>query len=330
MKFESVNRWLNYVAAERFGVRDGTNDTYLYFFEEFCNFMGKNPDKLIAERQRQLKSEDEMEKRKHEEKAMAFLNHLIQERKLAPGSANLALAAIRSFYKHNYSALVLRSPKLGWKVRIKRPPTKEELRALLKATNTPLHRAIILFLAQTGLSISDALQVTYGQVSEQLETGISPVHLSVLRQKTKVQYDTFFGKEAVEALKEYLATKPTLDSSEPLIPIGDRGVEMFLQFASMKARIEPTMSPHCLRKYFVTQLKLAGCNESLVEYWVGHQLAGSKEPYFIPPVESQREVYKKYEAALSINSEEKLDDLKEIISRFGGKEKLIKLISEAI
>ena len=133
LKFESVQRWLNYVAAERFGERDNTNEAYLRFLEEFCSFAGKDPDELIVERQRQMKSEDEMEKRKHEEKVMSFLNYLTQERKrkLAPGSATLALAAIRSFYKHNYSALVLRSPRLGWKVRVKRPPTKEELRALV-------------------------------------------------------------------------------------------------------------------------------------------------------------------------------------------------------
>jgi len=330
LKFESVQRWLSYVAAERFGERASTNHTYLRFLEEFCRFAGKTPDKLIAERQRESKSEDEMERRKHEEMAMSFVNFLVQERKLAPGSARLALAAVRSFYKHNYSPLVLRGPRLGWKVRTKRPPTREELRNLVKVASTPLHGAIIIFLSQTGMSISDALQVTYGQVAEQLEAGASPVHLSVLRQKTKVQYDTFFGGEASEALKEYLTSRPNIDGSEPLFPIGDRAVDHFLQLASVRAGIDPTMSAHCLRKFFVTQLKMAGCNESLVEYWVGHKLAGSKEAYFIPSVEGQREVYRKYEASLSIGSEEKpsIDELRDMMSRFGGREQLLKLISE--
>jgi integrase len=272
-----------------------------------------------------------MEQRKHEEKVMSFINFLVQERKLAPGSARLALAAMRSFYKHNYSALEVRSPRLSWKVRAKRPPTKEELRNLVKVASKPLHRAIILFLSQTGMSISDALQVTYGQVAEQLKAGASPVHLSVLRQKTKVRYNTFFGREPSEALREYLASRAGLGVSEPLFPIGGRAVDHFLQLASVRAGIDPTMSAHCLRKFFVTQLKMAGCNESLVEYWVGHQLAGSKEAYFIPSVEAQREVYRKYEASLSIGSEEKpsADEIREIVSRFGGREQLLKLISEA-
>ena len=54
------------MAAERFSERDNTNDVYLRFLEEFCSFSGKDPDELIVERQRQMKSEDEMEKRKHE------------------------------------------------------------------------------------------------------------------------------------------------------------------------------------------------------------------------------------------------------------------------
>jgi len=45
--------------------------------------------------------------------------------------------------------------------------------------------------------------------------------------------------------------------------------------------------------------------------------------------EAQRVVYQKYEASLSIGSEEKpsLDELKDVMSRFGGKEQLFKLIS---
>jgi integrase len=330
LKFESVQRWLSYVAAERFGERASTNHTYLRFLEEFCSFAGKSPDELIAERQRQLKSTDEMEQRKHEETAMSFINFLVQERRLAPGSAKLALAAVRSFYKHNYSALVLKSPRLGWKIRAKRPPTREELRNMVKVASKPLHRAIILFLSQTGMSISDALQVTYGQVAEQFKAGASPVHLSVLRQKTKVRYDAFFGKEASEALKEYLATRNP-DGSDRLFPLCDRAVNRVLERTSLKVGLSPPLSAHCLRKFFVTQLKMAGCNESLVEYWVGHQLAGSKEAYFIPSVESQREVYRKYEASLSIGSEEKpsADEIREIVSRFGGREQLLKLISEA-
>lgn len=35
MKFESVQRWLNYVAAERFGERSNTNEGYLRSLEEF-------------------------------------------------------------------------------------------------------------------------------------------------------------------------------------------------------------------------------------------------------------------------------------------------------
>jgi integrase len=180
------------------------------------------------------------------------------------------------------------------------------------------------------MSISDALQVTYGQVAEQLKAGALPIHLSVLRQKTKVRYDTFFGKEAAEALKEYLASKPGIDGSDRLFPLCDRAVNRVLERASLKVGLSPPLSAHCLRKFFVTQLKMAGCNESLVEYWVGHQLAGSKEAYFIPSVESQREVYRKYEASLSIGSEEKpsVDELRDMMSRFGGREQLLKLVSE--
>ena len=331
MKFESVKRWLTYISAEHFGNEFNTNKVYLRVLEEFCIFVGKNPDELVAERQAQLKSSDEIERRQHEEKTMAFVNHLMNVRKLSPGSTALALAALRSFYKHNYSVLNVQRPRLGWKVRVKRPPTREELSLLFLALDKrkPLYSAIILFMAQTGLAISDTLQVEYRQISDQLSSNTCPVHLSVVRKKTKVQFDTFFGRDTVIALSKYLGTRSSIVPDDKLFPVQDRTVNFFLNRAGYKIGLDFGLSAHCFRKYFVTQLKLAGCNESLVEYWVGHQLSGSKEPYFVPPVEQQREVYRKYEPVLSIRSSVSAVDankLDEMIASFGGRENLLDLL----
>lgn len=326
-KFESVTRWLNYVSAGRFGEAGNTRRGYLYFLEVFCSYVGLNPDELIAERMKQVKSDNEVERRHHEEKTMSFIIYLSQEKKLAPGSVGVAVNAVRSFYKYNYSPLVIKSPR-SWKTHEKRPPTKDELRVLVKGASTPMHRAIILFQAQTGISISDTLQVTYAQIADQLKAGISPVYLSGLRQKTNVPYETFFGKEASDALNEYLKTRPTLKNSDVLFSCSSRNVNLFLEVLSNNAGFEQTFSVHTLRKYFTTQLKMAQCNNDLVEYWSAHKLAGPRGSYLIPSVEAQRIVYAQFEYALSLE-EKPSTTVKELISKFGGKEQLLKLISEA-
>jgi len=100
---------------------------------------------------------------------------------------------------------------------------------------------------------------------------------------------------ATQALKEYLATRKNLKPSDRLFPITTRAVNKFLKTISLRAGLDWTPSSHDLRKYFNTRMKLAGLNETLVEYWMGHSLGKVRGAYFIPPVEEQLRLYKQAE-----------------------------------
>ena len=117
--------------------------------------------------------------------------------------------------------------------------------------------------------------------------------MRLLRGKEKQigQFDTFFGRMATQALKEYIATRKNLKPSDRLFLITARAVNKFLKTISFRAGLELTPSSHDLRKYFNTRMKLAGLNETLVEYWMGHSLGKVRGAYFIPPVEEQPHLY---------------------------------------
>jgi len=304
--FETVQRWFRTVRMGRTGSEE-TIRVYSHFLSRFCDFTKKDPDKLIAERRQDIKSEDETVKRRHEELLMAFIEDLEKTRKLSRKSIVLAHGAIRSFFKANYLPLMSKTPE-SWVERVSKVPTREELRKMCEVSDIR-DKAIILTLAQSGMSLEDYLALTfktsspqYGTIWKQLKEGRSLIHLHIIREKRKVWYDSFFGKDSIQALTNYI-DEYGLGSSEPLFNLTARSVERIVKNAGIKAGFETYVTPHCLRKLFSTYLKLAGVNETVVEYMMGHKLGGVRGAYFVPPVEELEKIYIKAEPYISITTE---------------------------
>jgi hypothetical protein len=57
-----------------------------------------------------------------------------------------------------------------------------------------LYRSIAASIVQSGLSVSDLLALTYGDIKEEFEKGTTPICLSLTRKKTGVSFITFFGQ----------------------------------------------------------------------------------------------------------------------------------------
>jgi len=204
---------------------------------------------------------------------------------------------IKSFYNSNYVPLKVRSPK-SWPSTRRKVPSPEELARMVDVTPQMRDKAIIICLYQSGISVGDFLGITYEMVKEQLESGVEPIHLPMERSKVRKPYDTFLGADSIIHLKKYLE-KARRKPSDPLFPVSPRTVENIVKKSSIKAGVKPYSTPHCLRKAFSTRLKLDNCPDELVEYWLGHKLRYGGA-YFIPPIESQREIYRKHEHAISI------------------------------
>jgi len=293
-EYNSVKRWL-----VRLGKKSGSPNTkrmYLHYLKEFCVYVGLDPDGLIEERRQDLKSENELTRRRAEEQLDMWFAYL-EERGLSRSSCVLAYNAIRSFYKANFLELKVESTPESWPTKYKPGLTREELGMLLDACRRPMHRAYILCQTQSGLSVSDLLKLVYEDVKSQIEKNKEYIHLRLLRGKRKElgYHDTFFGRMATQALREYLATRRDLNPQSRLFPCTARNVNKFLRNLSIRAGLDWIVSSHDLRKYFNTQMKLAGLNETLVEFWMGHSLGRVRGAYFIPPVEEQLRLYREAE-----------------------------------
>jgi len=177
---------------------------------DFCEWLSKTPNELIEQRKLDLKSDDETVKRKIERDVKRYLGYLEEERKLAPNTIRASLTAIKSFFQRNYVSLELfprSAPRLRTVRKGTKSATKEDIRAMVEVSK-PRTRALILFLKDTGLGISDVAKLKLrnlgvNEVSE-IFTLETPIAITTNRKKTGEKVITFLGREGFEALKTTL------------------------------------------------------------------------------------------------------------------------------
>ena len=76
-------------------------------FTEFLEFIGKNPDELIVQRQQDLLNKDIKVQRRIESQFLAFINKKKQDG-YAVATQQIAFASIRSFFEIHYFPLRMR------------------------------------------------------------------------------------------------------------------------------------------------------------------------------------------------------------------------------
>ena len=191
------------------------------------------------------------------------------------------------------------------------------------------------------MSIQNLCDLTYGDVVEGLEKSEEPLHLSLMREKTWLQYTTFMGKDSTDALKAYLDLRrrngEVLKLNSPLFikqftksnsksvnikAINPIIIEENFQSLAIKsglvskekleaADINPAR-PHSLRSSFISILKLAGMNNVAVELLCGHTVSILDSAYSQFSLEELRNLYRKFEKHLSVTGmvdTEKIDAL---------------------
>jgi site-specific recombinase XerD len=303
-QFETGRRWISTVQAEKTGSLK-TQLEYAYRLRKFCLHVNRNPDQLIEDRKNDLKAETEVEQRKTEELVRDFFN--LQAEKSTRLSAKAYHGALRSFYKYNYMSLRMETPRA--RSRKIQPITLEEFKQIDAIAN-PRDRALLRFMKDSGLSTEDVVVFNYGDIKREFEEGNEFIHIRAVRQKTQVNYDTFIGPNAVEALRTYFqlrkANGETLNDKSPLFlshgkrkgkkrgdveRLDDNSVRTI--FTRLKNRIGIIVSPHRIRKLFASYMGLKVRHPAILKYWMGHSVETSdvEGRYVLPPLEEQRKLY---------------------------------------
>jgi site-specific recombinase XerD len=238
-----------------------TIQTYCSLFEEFINFYHRYDITRIDEHQ-----------------IIAFLRHLVTERKVSISYQNQSINAIKFYYER-----VLGSQRKIYLVDRPRVEkclpivlSQDEIQKILTTSTNLKHRAVLTTIYSAGLRVSEAIalkktdidskrmQIRVAQAKGKKDryTLLSPITLELLRRYVK-QYKP----------QEYLFEGPNAQ------PYSDRSVQSILKEALKKANIQKRVTVHTLRHSFATHLLEAGTDLRYIQSLLGHESSRTTEIY---------------------------------------------------
>jgi integrase len=249
-------------------------------------------------------------------------------KKLSSNAIRLYFAAIQNYLKYRNVVISLSfisniPAANGKKENEKHEWSIKQIKKFVDAAKSYRDKALIMCMFQSGLGENEICNLDYGDVMNELEDGILPLCLKLVRQKTQVQFKTFLGRDAVKYLKLYLETRGELKPEDPLfVKHRARGEERInvvtieqafneiakdLDFIKQNGGYNPAR-PHSLRAAFNS--RLFTINETLREFWMGHNIGGVAKAYLTMPTEEMRKLYMGAEEFLKIerSSRDELDE----------------------
>jgi integrase len=283
-----------------------TRDHYVLYFKKFAEWMGKSPDELI-EMQKAARNHtgDLRENRVLEGKVKGFMKHL-EDHGYSVATRKIVYASVLSFFESNVYPLDMHPhDRPSGESRGSRIPEKEEIVKMLNAAKSQRYRAAILALKDSGLRISDLVQLRWEDV-EDLGEGFWG--WKVLTRKRKVQATPFMGPEATEALK----LLPRKD--ERIFPINptvlSNTIGKIIKSASLK-----DVTAHGLRKFFNVELQAARISREWRYQMMGKKTGAYDENRLTKLFAAYREAYdnlRVYGAGVNVEVEKLKKNMEEL------------------
>jgi len=331
-EYPEVQTWLKTVSPS-------TRPNYLAALKRFCEFSRKDPSELIRIRDSEIRNPDPNSRTIIRDLVLDFRVYLEKEG-YAPKTINTWDGAVRSFFSAVLGRAGMVNVKNYRNAQVSRKkdlvPTLEELKRMLDVCNLE-EKFRIIFLAQTGMRISDALKLKVGDIQRELELGKVPLAIIYLPEKEKETVGeriTFLASDGVEILKKYLewrrqiGEKITEDSplfasrtNRGLKPLTQQEFSLMLKNIAKKAGLNGNgkygrLRAHSLRKFFVTQLTNHGVEDKIVNFFIGHKIPDVDRVYWFRRIEELRRIYAERQEHLNPLSQKreydlgKLEDLK--------------------
>jgi len=214
------------------------------------------------------------------EQIRSYQVYLTNEKKLAPGSILIAVAALRFLYKitlHKDWTLpeIIPAPKKPQKLPIVLSP--EEVLQFLGCVPSPKHRTILTTCYAAGLRISEAVR-------------LKPTHIDSQRMVIRVelgkgQKDRYvmLSPRLLEILRDWWRLekpKPWLFPGDiPGRHITSNAVELACREAHRASRISKPITPHSMRHGFAVHLLERGTDVRTIQLLLGHRSLATTARY---------------------------------------------------
>ena len=245
------------------GMSVRTRESYLAAVAGLAKYYGRSPEQV---------SEAEVQR---------YLLHLIEERKLAWSSCNIAVSGLRFVYH-----ITLKRTEAQFAIPRARQPQKlpqilsrEEIARLIELTANPKHRALLMSAYGAGLRLSELCRLKVGDIDSQR------MSIRVEQGKgAKDRYTLLSARLLAELRRYWIAYRPKLwlftgtrDRERPII---DHSVQRLFYAAKARAGITKECGIHGLRHAFATHLLEAGVDVHTIQRLMGHGHISSTLRYF--------------------------------------------------
>ena len=278
----------------------GTRNVYgrgLAAFQQFYSNQGSIRDFLDRVEQDRLLPRNE--RRRVDRLTLNSFVTWLQNKGYSPKTIRIYVGAVQSLAKYFDIPISLRYVQLppAQPINKKHPWTIEEVGDFVASMDRRIYRSMAASILQSGLSMSDLLALTYGDIKEDLEKGITPVCLSLTRKKTGIAFITFLGDWAVRLLREHLANSK-LDDEACIYNVSSRAVHAYFRNVAQEFagdfRGRNPYSPHSLRAAFRTFLSDHKVDPLYIEFWMGHKTPEQQSAYINKSRESWRQTYREH------------------------------------
>lgn len=233
-----------------------------------------------------------------------WIVYLLDEQKLSPGSVNVNLSALRSFYKYlRMMSLVGVNPmaKVTGPKRKKNLPTfvrEGDMDRLLemmgedRSFSGVRDRLIVMLFYETGMRRAELLSLKESDVD------LASMQVKVLGKRNK-QRIIPFGKELEDEIRTYRVLKKQIetDSDSFLLlnsgkPISESYVGKLVKEKLSLITTQQKRSPHVLRHSFATAMLNNSADLASIQKLLGHQSLATTEVYTHLSFEELKDVYK--------------------------------------
>lgn len=199
-----------------------------------------------------------------------YLVYCYEKLLLSENTLHSRINALKFYYEQ-----VLGREKFFWEIpRPKKPVqlpkvlSKEEIAAILKATENPKHKVMIMLGYGCGLRVSEITRLEVNDLDE------NRMLLMVRRGKGKKDRTISLSPAILAVLREYKEKyKPAhylFEGQQEGSPYSIRSLQMIVQAAKKKAGIRKTGSTHMLRHSFATHLLDKGTDVVFIQKLLGH------------------------------------------------------------
>jgi integrase/recombinase XerD len=231
---------------------------YILSVKQFAEYFGKSPEKMGAEEIRR------------------FQLYLLHEKKLAPGTVEMRMSALRFLYKKVLKRRDLAYDDLIFPKTPRRLPvvlSQQEVKRLIEAAPNLLYRTVLMVLYSTGVRRTEASLLKVSDIDSERRV------IHVRQGKGSRDRDVPLTPKLLEALRQYWRWKKPQNYLFPSTP-GHRGREGAIshktiwyacKIAAVQAGIKKRIGPHTLRHSYATHLLEAGADLRTIQLLLGHQ-----------------------------------------------------------